>query len=90
MFGTKSEVVVELRSMASEGCKPSELLKTILSHHPDEMLVKNVFCQYFTEAFCFTEGEASPLFEWLSNGTGALDDSKIDRIMPKRFFARSG
>ncbi len=86
MFGTKLEVVYELRSMAINGCKPSELLQTIISHHPDETLMKNTFCQYFTEAFCFSEGEASPLFGWLPDGTGELKDSNIDYLMTKRIL----
>ena len=55
MFGTKPEVVLELRSMAIAGHKPSELLETINSCHPDGMLVNNTFCRYFKEAFCFAD-----------------------------------
>ena len=84
MFGTRAEVVSLLRSMALEGRKPSEMLRTILSHHPDEMLDRNIFYQYFAEAFCFSEGEASPLFGWLPDGTGELQDFNIDYLMTRR------
>jgi hypothetical protein len=84
MFGTRTEVVDILRSMALKGSQPSEMLRTIVSHYPDEMLDRNFFYQYFTEAFCFSEGEASPLFGWLPDGTGELKDANIDYLMTKR------
>src|SRR4051794_21736958 len=84
MFGTKTEVVGMLRTMAHQGRNPSEMLRKIISCHPSEMLDRNFFCQYFTEAFCFSEGEASPLFGWLPDGTGELKDANIDYLMNKR------
>jgi hypothetical protein len=84
MFGTRPEVVSILRSMALDDRRPSEMLRTILSHHPGEVLDRNFFYQYFAEAFGFTEGEASPLFGWLPDGTGELQDSNIDYLMTKR------
>jgi hypothetical protein len=90
MFGTKLEVVYDLRSMAVAGCKPSDMLRMILSRHPGEMLDKDVFYQYFIETFCFSEGEASPLFGWLPDGTGELKDSNIDNLMNKRIQKNKG
>ena len=84
MFGTKCEVIDELRSMAVNDCKPSEMLRTIISRHPAELLDRNLFYQYFIETFCFSEGEASPLFGWLPDGAGELNDSDIDYLMAKR------
>jgi len=84
MFGTQDEVVHILRSMALTQCKPSEMLHHIISCHPSERLTRNVFYQYFTEAFCFSEGEASPLYGWLPDGTGELKDSNIDDLMTRR------
>jgi hypothetical protein len=70
--------------MALDDRAPSAMLRAILSHHPGEALDRNVFYQYFIEAFCFSEGEASPLFGWLPDGTGELKDSDIDYLMAKR------
>ena len=84
MFATKPELVCELRSMAANGSKPSDLLRLILSHHPDDPLARHLFYQYFTEAFCFSEGEASPLYGWLPDGTGELKDANIDYLMTRR------
>ncbi len=55
-----------------------------MSYHPGEMLDRNIFYQYFMDAFCFTEGEASPLFGWLPDGTGELKDSHIDYLITRR------
>ncbi len=84
MFGTKLEVIYDLRSMALNGCKPSEMLRMIISRHPGDLLGRNVFYQYFLEAFCFSEGEASPLYGWLPNGTGELKEANIDYLMTRR------
>lgn len=84
MFGTRPEIVCLLRCMANGNLSPSEMLKTIVSRHLGETLHKVVFYRYFTEAFCFDEGEASPLFGWLPDGTGELQDVDIDRLRSKR------
>jgi len=84
MFGTHVEVINSLRSMAINGKTPSEMLRKIVTDHPSEVLTRNVFYQYFLEAFCFSEGEASPLYGWLPDGSGELKDTNIDDLMTTR------
>ncbi len=84
MFEIQTEVVDTLRSMALNGSKPSEMLRKIITYHPSEMLERSVFARYFKEAFCFLEGEYSPIHGWLPDGTGELNDSNIDYLMTKR------
>lgn len=84
MFGTQLEVVYDLRTMALRGSKPSEMLRTIVAHHSPEVVAPVVFYQYFKEAFCFSEGEASPLYGWRPDGTGELKDANIDYLMTRR------
>ena len=84
MFGTQTAVVHTLRTMALGGSKPSDMLRVIISAHPSEMPTRTLFYQYFTEAFCFAEGEASLLYGWLPDQTGELKDSNIDCLLTKR------
>jgi hypothetical protein len=90
MFGTRPEVVLVLRAMALNDRTPTEMLHAILSHHPDEEPDRNLFCQYFAEAFRFTEGEVSPIFGWLPDGTGELQDANIDYLMTRRIRKNRG
>jgi hypothetical protein len=76
--------------MALAACKPSEMRRMVISRHTSDMLDKNAFYQYFIEAICFSEGEASPLFGWLPNGTGELQDSNIDYLMTRRIQKNKG
>jgi hypothetical protein len=45
---------------------------------------RNLLVQYFSEAFCFADGEAYPIFGWLPDGTGELKDGDLDRLLTKR------
>jgi hypothetical protein len=64
------------------------MLRTILSHHQPEgehrTIDRNLLVQYFSEAFSFSDGQAYPLFGWLPNGQGELEDSDIDHLLSRR------
>jgi hypothetical protein len=87
MIKQRIDVIQILRSMAQNRSMPSEMLQELIAAHPSEPLTRNVFYEYFTEAFCFSEGEASPLYGWLPDGTGELTDGDIDELMTKRIQA---
>jgi hypothetical protein len=76
--------VYALREMAFQGKKPSEMLRMIISRHPEDRLTRDVFARYFREAFCFLEGGDGPLWGWLPDGTGELKDADIDDLMTRR------
>src|SRR5258708_1684523 len=88
MFGTQEILVGKLRTMAVDGGKPSEMVRMLLSRGEitpiDGMIDRNLLVQYFTEAFCFTDGQAYGLFGWLPNGSGELKDADIDYLLTKR------
>jgi len=88
MFGTRTEFVFALRSMALAGSKPSEMVRMLVSEHAsdgvDGMVDRNLLVQYFAEAFCFSDGEAYALFGWRPDGAGELHDAKIDYLLGKR------
>jgi hypothetical protein len=86
MFGTQQEMVLALRSMASEGVAPSAMLRRLIAHHamPEASVDRNMLVQYFSEAFSFADGEAYPIFGWRPDGTGELKDANIDYLLTKR------
>ena len=90
MFGTRPEWIAALRSMARQGSKPSEMLRTLLAQSNPEgvggggSVDRNLLVQYFSEAFCFSDGQAYPIFGWFPDGTGELNDPAIDHLLTKR------
>src|SRR5258708_3649601 len=93
MFGTQTELIVALRSMARQGSTPSEMLRTIISQSTSEvggLVDRNLLVQYFSEAFWFSDGQAYPIFGWLPDGTGELKDSDIDYLLTKRIHQTRG
>jgi hypothetical protein len=92
MFGTQPELVLALRAMARQGSKPSEMVREILSHckSEGESVDRNLLVQYFSEAFCLSDGQAYPLFGWLPGGSGELQDSDIDELLGKRIQQAQG
>jgi hypothetical protein len=88
MFGTQPELVVALRSMYRNGRQPAEMLRALIAKRaPEEAgssVDRNSLVQYFSEAFCFSDGQAYPIFGWLPDGTGELQDADIDSLLTKR------
>ena len=77
-------LIATLRVMAREGAPPSSLLRMILLSVAPEAIVPPLLVRYFSKAFCFTEGQAYPIFGWRPDGTGELNDEKIDCLLSKR------
>jgi hypothetical protein len=85
---TRPELVSELRSMAHEGVLPSQMLRLLISHLADQaiqgMVDRVLLVQHFNEAFYFDDGEAYPIFGWAPDGSGELQDERIDYLLSKR------
>ncbi len=92
MLGTQPELVIALRSMARQGNKPSEMLRTLHSRSEGagEPVDRNLLVQYFSEAFCFSDGQAYPIFGWLPDGTGELKDPDVDYLLARRIEQARG
>jgi hypothetical protein len=87
MLGTQSERVTIARSLARTGRRPSEILRTLIAHESSggcEEVDRNLLVQYLSEAFCFSDGQAYPIFGWRPDGTGELNDAAIDELLVKR------
>ena len=59
MLGTQSELIAVVRSLARNGHRPSEILRTLIAHESSgggTEVDRNLLVQYFSEAFCFTDG----------------------------------
>jgi hypothetical protein len=87
MLGTQSELIAVVRSLARTGQRPSEILRTLIAHESSDggaEIDRNLLVQYFSEAFCFSDGQAYPIFGWRPDGSGELSDSAIDELLAKR------
>jgi hypothetical protein len=87
MFGTQREWVTIVRSLALTGRRLSEILRTLIAHESageDGEVDRNLLVQYFSGAFCFSDGQAYPIFGWSPDGTGELNDADIDKLLAKR------
>src|ERR1700730_6847472 len=91
MPGTQIEWIAVVRSLARTGQRPSEILRTLIAREPSAGGVevdRNLLVQYFSEAFCLTDGQAYPIFGWRPDGTGELSDSAIDELLGKRILRK--
>src|SRR5438270_2724236 len=87
MLGTQSELIAVVRSLARNGHRPSEILRTLSAHESSGgagEVDRNLLVQYFSEAFCLSDGQAYPIFGWRLDGTGELNDAAIDELLVKR------
>jgi len=87
MLGTQNEWVAKMRTLARTGHRPSEILRTLIADQSSGeggQVDRNLLVQYFFEAFCFSDGQAYPIFGWRHNGTGELSDAAIDELLAKR------
>lgn len=76
-----------MRSLARTGHLPSEILRSLIAHDTsdaDGEVDRNLLVQYFSEAFCFSDGQAFPIFGWQPDGKGELTDDAIDELLTKR------
>ncbi len=87
MLGTQCELIARVRSLARAGQQPSEILRTLVANKSsggDGEVDRNLLVQCFSEAFCFADGQAYPIFGWLPDGMGELIDAVIDELLAKR------
>jgi hypothetical protein len=84
MNHVSENLIHALRSMARRGTAPSQMLRELISSLAAETPDRQALVRYFTEAFCFTEGQAYPIFGWLPDGTGQLKDVDLDYLLAKR------
>lgn len=73
-----------IRSMAQRWDRPSQMLHELISRSAPEAADQQLLVRYFSEAFCFTEGQAYTIFGWLPDGTGKLPDSTLDHLLSRR------
>lgn len=76
--------------MASRGLSPSIMLRQIMGQFGSTAPDRQTLVRYFSEAFCFTEGQAHPIFGWFPDGTGRLKDTDLDHVLGKRIEQTRG
>src|SRR5438128_1151922 len=78
------ELVHTLRRLARAETAPSTMLRQVISRLAPEPADRQDLVRFFAAAFCFSEGQAHPIFGWLPDGTGELQDADLDYLLKKR------
>ena len=77
----KQQIIPMLQTMATEGKKPSEMLRYLVLETGEEQQLELML--RFTEAFDCTLGEVTAIGGWWHDDTAELNDVDIDAyIMP--------
>jgi hypothetical protein len=84
MLELRHELVEKLRAAARQGQHPSAILRTLVAELGPEAGERPLWVRYFSEAFCFTNGQGYKIFGWFPDGTGALADAALDNLLAKR------
>ena len=84
MLHLRNELVEKLRVAARQGQRPSAILRTLLAELGPAREDRPLWVRYFSEAFCFTNGQGYKIFGWFPDGTGALDDAALDSLLARR------
>jgi hypothetical protein len=84
MFHLRQELVEKLRTAARQGQQPSTLLRTLIAELGPERADRPLWVRYFSEAFCFNNGQGYKIFGWFPDGTGALADAALDSLLASR------
>lgn len=75
------DLVDQLRSMRRDGRPVPDLLREVLLQTHPQPPVGVLLMRYIRKAFHLNLGQASPVFGWSADGTGELDDSRIDDLI---------
>jgi hypothetical protein len=84
MLHLRQELLEMLRAAARQGHQPSTILRTLIAELGPEAGDRPLWVRYFSEAFCFTNGQGYKIFGWFPDGTGALADAALDSLLAAR------
>jgi hypothetical protein len=84
MLSLRQELLDMLRTAARQGQQPSTLLRTLIAELGPDRGDRPLWVRYFSEAFCFINGQGYKIFGWFPDGTGALADAALDSLLAAR------
>ncbi len=84
MLQLRQELLEKLRVAARQGKQASFMLRALIAELGTEGEERPLWVRYFSEAFCFTNGQGYKIFGWSPNGTGALADAALDSLLAAR------
>jgi hypothetical protein len=68
--------------MARCGKQPSQLLQALVAHLSPHIPDRQTMVRFLTEAFCFKDGQAYPVFRWAPDGSGELKTLTLTTCYP--------
>ena len=76
-----TDLIAMVRCMARKGERPSAILRAVIDQLEPETADRPILVRIFSEAFCFTDGQAYKIFSWFPDGTGSLKDTDLDLLL---------
>src|SRR5438270_9544505 len=76
-----SDLIAMVRSMARKGERPSTMVRAVSEELGAEAADRPKLVRFFSEAFCFADGQAYKIFGWFPDGTGSLKDMDLDLLL---------
>lgn len=74
-------ILLRLRGMARNGDTPSRMLREIIDRLAPAIPHKITLIKYMRAAFCLSLQQASPVPGWAPDGSGELNDSRLDGFL---------
>jgi hypothetical protein len=88
MAEINNEIVGQLKVMARDGESPSRILHQLSELVPSGPAQKVTLIKYMRAAFGLSLEQAGPIAGWSSDGTGELQDSRLNELMTPAILAR--
>jgi hypothetical protein len=76
-----TDLIAMVRCMSRKGERPSAMLHAVIEQLGAETADRPMLVRFFSEAFCFTDGQAYKIFSWFPDGTGSLKDTDLDLLL---------
>jgi hypothetical protein len=83
----REDLVEMLRTLARRGEQPAGMLRALARQLGPETADRPLLMRYFSEAFCFADGQGYKIFSWFPDGSGALSDAALDSLLRPRIDA---
>ncbi|HKI37174.1 MAG TPA: hypothetical protein VKA46_35295 [Gemmataceae bacterium] len=90
MLTLEQDHLSRLREQAGRGLAPSQMLRDLLSRINPEEPRSPVLAWYLMHAFGLEQHQVAAVFGWDPNGTGPLDDARLDELLARHIPAKVG
>jgi hypothetical protein len=83
-------IVSELVSLARDGATAAQIMHTLVQRLPAADQHTMDLIKYMREAFGLSLAQAKPIAGWAPNGTGELNDSRLNELLIPDILGNKG